>query len=337
MKFEAIFSDVNGINNIFDYFSFCKVYKKFFDNEKKIKDETNVDQLFPFSERIGDKDKKLCIKDFPLKWLKDRGKVIDIDDKYLSKVHEYSNIKNLEEYTKSLLPNSFALQVTFALKSPYYSNDEDEFYLIQNSCLKEKVFKVPMVRGSGWKGALLQAGREIIEETDSKRVEYLQSFFRIFGVGDEEFRKIVDRVDEMALKLFFMQSGLVIDVNDDVKRIFERYKKGKAQKGRAIFYPTYFNRLSLEIINPHDRRTKAGTSPIHYEVVPAETEGRLEIVYIPFDCVLESNETIKKEAERDKEFLEQCIERAFENGIGAKTKLGWGRCEKIKCKTWSSR
>jgi CRISPR-associated protein Cmr2 len=262
-------------------------------------------------------------------------KIYQFEDK--SQVEKFSNIKNLEEYTKSLLPNSFALQVTFALKSPYYSSDEDEFYLIPNSCLKEKVFKVPMVRGSGWKGALLQAGREIIEESDFNKVEYLQSLFRIFGVGDEEFRKIVDRVDEMALKLFFMQSGLVIDVNDDVKRIFERYKKGKAQKGRAIFYPTYFNRLSLEIINPHDRKTKAGTSPIHYEVVPAGTEGRLEIVYIPFDGVLESNETIKKEAKMDKKFLIKCIQRAFENGIGAKTKLGWGRCEKIKCKIWSRR
>jgi len=153
---------------------------------------------------------------------------------------------------------------------------------------------------------------------------------------DNKQDAIVIRVEEYTGDETWVIGGAY---NPDSPVIFERYKKGKAQKGRAIFYPTYFNRLSLEIINPHDRRTKAGTSPIHYEVVPAGTEGRLEIVYIPFDGVLESNETIKKEAERDKEFLEQCIERAFENGIGAKTKLGWGRCEKkdtMQC-FWSGR
>lgn len=101
----------------------------------------------------------------------------------------------------------------------------------------------------------------------------------------------------------------------------------QVHKGRAIFYSTYFNRLSLEVINPHSRKTRAGTNPIHYEVVPKETDGTLQIVYIPFDAVLTEDEEIKKQVKVDIEFLTKCIEKIAEIGVGAKEKLGWGRFE----------
>ena len=87
------------------------------------------------------------------------------------------------------------------------------------------------------------------------------------------------------------------------------------------------NRLSLEVINPHSRKTRAGTNPIHYEVVPKETDGTLQIVYIPFDAVLTEDEEIKKQVKVDIEFLTKCIEKIAEIGVGAKEKLGWGRFE----------
>ena len=124
-----------------------------------------------------------------------------------------------------------------------------------------------------------------------------------------------------------MLNGLAVNVNNDVKDIFKKYKKSKAQKGRAIFYPIYFNKLSLEIINPHNRKTKAGTNPIHYEVVPKGSSSQLQIVYIPFDIVTENNEVIKNEADEDLKFLKACIQKALDNGIGAKTKLGWGKAD----------
>jgi len=255
------------------------------------------------------------------------------DKKQLDKL----KIDNLETYTKSLIPNSFALQIEFTLKAPYYSSDEDDFYIINNPCLKEKVFKVPMVRGSSWKGVLLNSARDIInsEKNSGNKIDKIKSYFRIFGVGNEEFRKIVDNIDDNSLKIFFMLNGLAIDVNSNTKDIFEKYKKNKAQKGRAVFYPTYFDKLSLELINPHNRKTKAGTNPIHYEVVPKGTKGELQIVYIPFDNLSIS----KKEAKDDLDFLKQCIKIALEdNGIGAKTKLGWGRAEDIKIREfWSNR
>jgi CRISPR-associated protein Cmr2 len=49
----------------------------------------------------------------------------------------------------------------------------------------------------------------------------------------------------------------------------------QTHKGRGIFYPTYFYKLSLDVINPHDRRKRAGTQPIYYEVVTEGAEGLL--------------------------------------------------------------
>jgi len=197
------------------------------------------------------------------------------DKKKLDKL----KIDNLETYTKSLIPNSFALQIEFTLKTPYYSSDEDDFYIINNPCIKEKVFKVPMVRGSSWKGVLLNSARDIInsEKDTGKNVDKLNSYFR----------NVIDNIDDdKCLKIFFMLNGLAIDVNSGIKNILKKYREKKyeknpAQKGRAVFYPTYFDKLSLELINPHNRKTKAGTNPIHYEVVPKGTKGELQIIYIP--------------------------------------------------------
>lgn len=67
-------------------------------------------------------------------------------------------------YVKKLPPYSFIIQANFKLKQPYFSKDDDEFYIIQNPILKEKVFKVPMIRGSGWKGSLASAFKDLINE-----------------------------------------------------------------------------------------------------------------------------------------------------------------------------
>ncbi len=239
-----------------------------------------------------------------------------------------------KELIKTSIPYSFAIQTTFTLQTPYYSSDDDELYIINNPCLKEKVFKVPMMRGSSWKGALLNAGREIAKED----IQKLSNYFRIFGVGNEAFRGLMEKFTPIEMKLFLLLEGIAISTTDELESIFAKYKKSKAQKGRAIFYPTYFDKYSIELINPHNRKTKAGTNPIHYEVVPKGTKGELQIVYIPFDGVMESNATIEQEAKEDLEFLKLCIDKALSNGIGAKTKLGWGKGKISEIKEfWSER
>jgi CRISPR-associated protein Cmr2 len=135
-----------------------------------------------------------------------------------------------------------------------------------------------------------------------------------FDIIEKDWEEIIKKCFKLNFKNIF----------DDKNEYYE------AKKGRAIFYPTYFDKLSLEIINPHDRRRRAGTNPIHYEVVPKGTDGTLQIVYIPFDGILRKNEELKKEVEQDLEFLCKCIEKVADLGVGAKTKLGWGTFEITK-------
>ena len=277
-------------------------------------------------------------------------------------------MEELKNLINQLIPYSFGILVEFKLKQPYFSRDDEEFYLIQNPVLKEKVFKVPMIRGSGWKGALANAGRELIKEkyeSENYIWKDVFSYLRIFGTGNEDFRNLMDMLnkhnyyDELKKSLIryvLFNLGTLIKLSDlesngDIKTLIEKYfnefenkflstdnkKYYEAKKGRAVFYPTYFDKLSLEVINPHSRKTRAGTNPIHYEVVPKDTEGILQIVYIPFDGILKENEELKKEVEQDLEFLCNCIEKVADLGIGAKTKLGWGTFEITQKKTYSNK
>ena len=253
--------------------------------------------------------------------------------------------EELRGYVNNLIPDSFILHATIRLTAPYFSKDDDEFYLIQNPCLKGKVFKVPMVRGSGWKGAIASAGKLLLNEN----LKWFESYIRVFGTGSQEYRDLIyylekDKdIKEKLVKYALFELGLKLKkeqietINNDPKKFLEELSTNftkeniknisylQVHKGRAIFYPTYFDKLSLEIINPHDRRKRAGTNPIHYEVVPKKSKGIFQIIYIPFDGVLMKDDKLKEQAEKDMEFLRQAVEKATDIGIGAKTKLGWGR------------
>lgn len=264
--------------------------------------------------------------------------------------------EELKDFVKNLIPYSFALHGKIKLSSPYFSRDDDNFYLIQNPCLKETVYKVPMVRGSSWKGAIAAAGMELINE-EPKR---FSSFVRIFGTGSDEYRSLLsyfkeketgkkskEKLAKLLLKYLLFELGKKLDKNDieQIKKNPEGWMEEKLKlksndltnsmkfpylqvhKGRVIFYPSYFNTLSLEVINPHSRKTRAGIKPIHYEVVPKDAETVLQIVYVPFDGVMTKNSDLEEQVKNDLEFLFMCIERVSEKGIGAKTKLGWGRFE----------
>lgn len=269
----------------------------------------------------------------------------------------YENPAELQEYIKKLPKYSFAIWFEFELKMPYFSKDDDEFYIIQNPVLKEKNFKVPMIRGSSWKGALAHAFRELFMDNLNNNRKKIESFLRIFGAGSENIKVIESYIFDKSKKLEdakekllnFMLFELGLKINrDDIKYINSIQTKEElidilkkklskkiesltslppefqTHKGRAIFYPTYFDSLSLEIINPHDRRKRAGKRPIHYEVVPKETKGKFQLIYIPFDGILKNDEDLKKEAEEDLKNLVEALENLKDKGIGAKTKLGWG-------------
>lgn len=78
------------------------------------------------------------------------------------------NIKQVHTYYKevfespkidlTLLPAySFDIQFTFTLAQPYISHDEQDFYIVDNPIRKDKVFGLPYIASTSWKGSLRAA------------------------------------------------------------------------------------------------------------------------------------------------------------------------------------
>lgn len=347
---EIILKDkVYGKHKKEDYYFKAKIYKR------RTEEVRNIDD----SEL-----KKRCKKELEsskekyMNFTKDEEKIV------LSQIRKMSGIfdssEELEQYTKDLMFGSFGLWYEFQFESPYFSRDDDELYVVQNPMLKEQISKIPMIRGSSWKGLLssvaLDKLKEKVESKDIKEIiSCYSNFVRIFGTGSENFReaekeieKIIEEDEKkkntkLTEKLFeYCVFDLGIDVNIQkdgtninkqlIDEIVKKQNKEKVKdifsvgKGRAIFYPTYLNKLNYEVINPHSRKNRAGRNPIMYEVVPKGTKGIFQLVYIPYDGILMEKSNLEDEMKSDKEFIEEILEEALENvGIGAKTKLGWGR------------
>ena len=379
-RFEALQGiKIEKKDNLNEYVAFCKYTFKPKNYEKVLQYNLNREELikdFPFLKDNFDENflkkgqvKNLdTTKDFPLAFLKEKvlksSKTFEINNSNnpIQKIQKISGIitnkNDIKNFVEKLPRYSFAVWVNFKLLEPYFSKDDDEFYIIQNPVLKEHVFKVPMVRGSSWKGALAGAFRKLLND-NSEKSKIIESYLRIFGAGSESIKEIESYLREKAsdlkdfknniLEFILFELGMKVtkDYIDEIEaennedkliqklqeKISQKIKKNdlpiefQTHKGRAIFYPTYLNKISLEIINPHDRRKRAGKVPIHYEVVPSETEGILQIVYIPFDGVLKKDNELKEEVKQDLKWLCEAIKNLAVEGIGAKTKLGWGRFE----------
>ncbi|MBD2578558.1 RAMP superfamily CRISPR-associated protein [Oscillatoria sp. FACHB-1406] len=112
--------------------------------------------------------------------------------------------------------------------------------------------------------------------------------------------------------------------NEQIIRLFgDDREDEKGQAGRLYFYPTFFDKIGLEVINPHD--PKKGTSargPIYIECVPKNATGDFVILYIPF------GKTNESEVAKDLELVAKGVEAMLTvYGFGAKTSSGFGVVE----------
>jgi len=179
---------------------------------------------------------------------------------------------------------SFAVHFTFTLRTPYISKDDVGLHILDNPVRKDRVFGLPMVASTGWKGALRAALREAN------------------GWGD-------DHPDLLRL------CG---DTRDD--------ETGHA--GRLYFYPTFFTRLGLEVINPHDRQSNAGKQPIYFECVPAGARGTFSLLYVPFDLIGQPEEEVKKQTAEDLRRVAEAVSAMMLTyGFSAKRTSGYGMAE----------
>ncbi|HBT38894.1 MAG TPA: hypothetical protein DIT29_03930 [Pseudothermotoga sp.] len=187
-------------------------------------------------------------------------------------------------FSDSLPAYAIQIQITFKLKKPYLSKDDDNFYIIDNPIVKDKVFKVPMVRSTTWKGALRFAFKQICKD---QKIE-----IRLFGN--------------------------------------EKGETENFRQGRLFFYPTFFDRISLDVITPLDRETRTpARGPIYFEVVPKNAKGVFKVLYYPFDLIAKGDfDSIEEEVEEDLELLLKTIKKMFtETGFSAKKTSGFGVAE----------
>lgn len=311
----------------------------------------NLHDYYNFNKIHTQNKKRKTAKEFTLKFNVNKAE----NCAGLIKTEDYGS------YLAQLPPYSFILTAEIKLKAPYFSHDDELFYLFDNPVLKEKVFKVPMVRGSSWKGLLASAGKQLVNDS----IDNFLPYARIWGLGSSEYRSLLEYLNDnkknsdefksRIIKFSLWELGLSLDkddinlINNNPHEFLQRlsthltaenvHNKNlppylQPHKGRALLYPTFFDSISFEVINPHDRSKRAGTNPIYYEVVPSGTTGKLQIIYIPHDGLLTENRILKEQVDKDLSFLCRSVDKAAELGIGAKTKLGWGRFELMEKKYW---
>lgn len=250
---------------------------------------------------------------------------------------------------------SVGLEFTFTLARPYLSRDDDAFYIIDNPIRKDKVFKVPYLAPTSWKGSLRAAatrllGRQLKERLDlhpeagaspESRAQQLwpqrAQAVLLFGNENEVQARYLSSL--IARALTPSRPGLTKELQIE----FEAYLKSRGyrteliegRQGRLFFFPTFLNDLGLEIINPHDRRRRVGINPILYECVPSGAQGQFRLLYVPFDfsgkqtgggpVVTPDLETLVRQVAEDLPLIAETVSELFLTyGFGAKTSSGYG-------------
>jgi CRISPR-associated protein Cmr2 len=157
---------------------------------------------------------------------------------------------------------------------------------------------------------------------------YLSKDDRTFHLLDNSVRK--DKVFQTPMIASTSWKGALraalwqLDHKADDKTIVRLFGNAredeKGQAGRLYFYPTFFDKIGLEVINPHDRKTGTGkTGPILLECVPANATGEFVLLYVPFGSV-KSNEVAA-----DLKLAAEGIQAMLTiYGFGAKTSSGFG-------------
>ena len=158
-------------------------------------------------------------------------------------------------FNLSILPlYSFHLQFTFKLAKPYLSKDDNPFYIIDNPIARDKVFQLPLVRPTSWKGSLCAALWQL-----GNKKEQDKCIQRLFG-------DIRDGDSGQAGRLrfyptFFTQTGLeIINPHDREKRVgknpilFESVPAGAKGTFSLLYVP--FDRIGRDDDETHAQATE---------------------------------------------------------------------------------
>ena len=114
------------------------------------------------------------------------------------------------------------------------------------------------------------------------------------------------------------------------QRLFGKVNEAndEGQSGRLVFFPTFFTQTGLEIINPHDRKTRVGKNPILFESVPINAKGAFTLLYVPFDQVGNEQQETAAQVAEDLPLLAEGLHAMFTvYGFSAKRTSGFGLTE----------
>jgi CRISPR-associated protein Cmr2 len=253
---------------------------------------------------------------------------------------EYKHLKSLgllptPPDMASLPPGSWFLQFTFTLAKPWISKDDDPFYVAEsvNPVRKDKVFKIPMMSAASWKGLLRWTAmhtRLVLKKDALSPEEFAQErFVQTLLFGDEKGEEPGQTKDFAAYL-----DALKPEARQEYERLLRAYYELKPDdplphhSGRLMFYPTFFDLIDVEVINPHSRRTRAGTHPIYLECVPAGARGTFSLLYVPFDLIGKEDAEIQKQAREDLQRVAEGLQGMFLTyGFSAKRSSGYGVAE----------
>ena len=246
---------------------------------------------------------------------------------------------NFSDEALSVLPEySWFLSFKFRLTKPYLSRDDAAFHIIDNPLRKDKIFKVPMVAPSQWKGALQSAiaqdlmyavpGAKAEEEAfAAQRLRLCLLFGDEKGLEEEHTQALARLLDERtpgAKSLYRQKLRKHFAMNAGDNQALPHHR------GRLRFYPSFFTQIGLAVINPHDRASKTGKNPIYLECVPVGADASFTLLYVPFDLVGRTDTEVRRQVGQDLCMVAQGLYDMFTlYGFGAKTSSGFGVAEML--------
>ena len=235
----------------------------------------------------------------------------------------------------ALPPRSWFLQLTFTLARPWISKDDDPFYVAEsvNPVRKDKVFKVPTMSAASWKGLLRWTVMHIrlaLKKNELSPAKFAQErVVQTLLFGDEKGEEPGQTKDFAAYL-----DALKPEARHDYERLLRAHYKLSSDdpfphhSGRLMFYPTFFDLIDVEVINPHSRKTRAGTHPIYLECVPQRAKGTFSLLYVPFDLIGADEVEIRSQALEDLQLVAEGLQAMFLTyGFSAKRTSGYGVAE----------
>ncbi len=205
------------------------------------------------------------------------------------------------DFTSLPNPRWIGVEVVFTLQTPWYSKDDRPFHVLDNPVRKDRVFGVPFMSASSWKGLLRWACRM----QEEKFHDYLKENNTMENWNEPDWINL----------LFGKEKGK----EQKRKQEQEQGRDKKPEAGTLVFHPTWFKKIGFQVINPHKRATRAGTNPIIYEVVSPGTTGTLSLLHAPF-----GREDQKEEIQALGNLANAVNALLTVYGFSAKRTAGWG-------------